>query len=192
MDRFGVAGTARASFGFYNGSTRSMRWPRPAAGAGDLRLMSDLRDLYQEVILDHGRKPRNFRRLPAATCEAKGDNPLCGDRVTVYLKVKDGIVEDVDLRGPRLRHLDGLRLADDRSAQGQDGSRGARALRPLPRLAMTGKSACHGADADDLEKLTALSGVHEFPMRVKCATLAWHTLKAALDHKQTAISTEGA
>jgi nitrogen fixation NifU-like protein len=61
--------------------------------------MSDLRELYQEVILDHSRQPRNFRKLPAATCAAKGDNPLCGDRVTVYLKVKDGIVEDVTFEG---------------------------------------------------------------------------------------------
>ncbi len=82
--------------------------------------MSDLRELYQEVILDHSRQPRNFRKLPAATCEAKGDNPLCGDRVTVYLKVKRWHRRGRHLRRPWLRHLHGLGFDDDRSSQGQD------------------------------------------------------------------------
>ena len=153
--------------------------------------MSDLRDLYQEVILDHSRQPRNFRKLPAANCEAKGDNPLCGDRVTVYLKVKDGIVEDVTFEG---RGCAISMASASMMTEVLKGKSEAEVREIFERFhdSMTGKSACHGADAGALDKLMVLSGVREYPMRVKCATLSWHTLMAALDHKQSAVSTENA
>jgi nitrogen fixation protein NifU and related proteins len=153
--------------------------------------MSDLRELYQEVILDHSRQPRNFRKLPAANCEAKGDNPLCGDRVTVYLKVKDGIVEDVTFEG---RGCAISMASASMMTEVLKGKSEAEVRELFDRFhdSMIGKSTCHGADVGALDKLMVLSGVREYPMRVKCATLSWHTLMAALDHKQTAISTEGA
>jgi nitrogen fixation protein NifU and related proteins len=151
--------------------------------------MSDLRELYQEVILDHSRQPRNFRKLPAANCEAKGDNPLCGDRVTVYLKVEDGIVKDVTFEG---RGCAISMASASMMTEVLKGKSEAEVRELFDRFhdSMTGKSACHGADAGALDKLMVLSGVREYPMRVKCATLSWHTLMAALNHKQDAISTE--
>jgi nitrogen fixation NifU-like protein len=153
--------------------------------------MSDLRELYQEVILDHSRQPRNFRRLPGATCEAKGDNPLCGDRVSVYLKVQDGVVTDVAFEG---RGCAISMASASMMTEVLKGKSEAEVRHLFDRFhdSMTGKSACHGADAGELDKLTVLSGVREYPMRVKCATLSWHTLMAALDRKQAAVSTEGA
>ena len=108
--------------------------------------MSDLRELYQEVILDHSRQPRNFRKLPAATCEAKGDNPLCGDRVTVYLKVKDGIVEDVTFEG---RGCAISMASASMMTEVLKGKTEAEVRQLFDRFhdSMTGKSACHGADA---------------------------------------------
>jgi nitrogen fixation protein NifU and related proteins len=152
--------------------------------------MSDLRELYQEVILDHSRQPRNFRKLPAANCEAKGDNPLCGDRVTVYLKVEDGIVKDVTFegRGCAISMASASLMTEVLKGKTE---KEVRWLFDRFHDSMTGKSACQGADAGALDKLTVLSGVREYPMRVKCATLSWHTLMAALDHKQAPVSTEG-
>ena len=150
--------------------------------------MSDLRDLYQEVILDHSRQPRNFRRPDHANREAKGDNPLCGDKVTVFLTVEDGKVTDVGFQGRGCAISTASASLMTEIIKGKTEEE-ARALFESFHDEMTGKSACHGAAAGELDKLTVLSGVREYPMRVKCATLSWHTLIAALDKTQT-VSTE--
>jgi nitrogen fixation NifU-like protein len=152
--------------------------------------MSDLRDLYQEVILDHSKQPRNFRRPERANREAKGDNPLCGDKVTVFLTVEDGKVTDVGFqgRGCAISMASASLMTD--IVKGKTEAE-ARALFERFHDEMTGRSACHGAAAGELDKLTVLSGVREYPMRVKCATLSWHTLMAALNKRQENVSTEG-
>ncbi len=150
--------------------------------------MSELRDLYQEVILDHYRRPRNFGKSPLCNRQADGHNPLCGDKLTVYLLVEDGTVEEVTFEGAgcaisvasasiMTEMLKGLSVAD------------ARALFERFQGAMTGSG--DGVESlEDLDKLTVLSGVREFPVRVKCATLAWHTFKAALDDRHDTVVTE--
>ena len=152
--------------------------------------MSDLRELYQEVILDHSRQPRNFRRPTGANREARGDNPLCGDKVTVFLTVEDGKVIDVGFqgRGCAISMASASLMTD--IVKGKTEAE-ARALFERFHDEMTGRSACHGAAAGELDKLTVLSGVREYPMRVKCATLSWHTLMAALNKRQENVSTEG-
>ena len=150
--------------------------------------MSELRDLYQEVILDHYRRPRNFGKSPLCNRQANGHNPLCGDKLTVYLLVEDGTVEEVTFEGAgcaisvasaslMTEMLKGLSVAD------------ARALFERFQGAMTG-SDDGGESLEDLDKLAVLSGVKEFPVRVKCATLAWHTFKAALDDSHETVVTE--
>ena len=150
--------------------------------------MSELRDLYQEVILDHYRRPRNFGKSPLCNRQADGHNPLCGDKLTVYLLVEDGTVEEVTFEGAgcaisvasaslMTEMLKGLSVAD------------ARALFERFQGAITDSN--DGAESlEDLDKLAVLSGVKEFPVRVKCATLAWHTFKAALDDRHDTVVTE--
>ena len=151
--------------------------------------MDDLRELYQEVILDHGKNPRNFRQPDCPTCFAHGNNPMCGDKLTVFLTVgRDGIIEDAAFEGRgcaismasasmMTEILKGKSVADAKSLFGsfhamctQDGGG-------------TNGAETNGAgriDADAAERLRMLSGVRAFPMRVKCATLAWHTMNAAV------------
>lgn len=146
----------------------------------------ELRDLYQEVILDHGRKPRNHFRLEVFDASARGDNPMCGDRVEVFLKLDaEGRIEKASFLGrgcavsqasaSLLTELvPGLSRADAKAL-------GAR----LREMAKTGQ---RDESTEALSRLSALSGVHEFPSRVKCATLAWHALDAALDGVKEASS----
>lgn len=146
-------------------------------------LFDDLRDLYQEVILDHGRKPRNFRRLDKATHRARGDNPMCGDRMELFLVVDDdGAIDDAAFqgRGCAISVASGSLMTE--TIKGRSLAE-ARALGEVFRnLAKTGTCpACDPGLSEAMERLSPLSGVHEFPSRVKCATLAWHTLNAALD-----------
>ncbi len=151
--------------------------------------MSDLRELYQEVILDHSRQPRNFRRPDKANREAKGDNPLCGDKVAVFLTIEDGKVRDVGFQGRGCAISMASASLMTEIVKGKSEAE-ARALFESFHNEMTGKSACHGAAAGELDKLTVLSGVREYPMRVKCATLSWHTLVAALNNVREGVSTE--
>jgi nitrogen fixation NifU-like protein len=152
--------------------------------------MSELRELYQEVILDHSRQPRNFRRPPDANREARGDNPLCGDKVTVFLTLADGRVTDVGFEGRGCAISVASASLMTEVVKGKTEAE-ARALFERFHDEMTGRSMCHGAAAGELDKLTVLSGVREYPMRVKCATLSWHTLMAALDDRHKGVSTEG-
>jgi nitrogen fixation protein NifU and related proteins len=147
--------------------------------------MSDLNDLYQEVILDHNRRPRNFHKLADASHQAEGYNPLCGDRLTLYLKLEGDRISDAAFEGA------GCAISKASASMMTDAIKGqtvpdARALFERFHRMVTTPS---DQRVDDLGKLSALAGVREFPVRVKCASLAWHTFKAALDGKQKA-STE--
>jgi nitrogen fixation NifU-like protein len=153
--------------------------------------MSDLRELYQEVILDHNKSPRNFRELPGADRRAHGDNPLCGDVVTVYVGLDDETLREVTFQGS------GCAISQASASMMTDAVRGksvaeARALAQTFRTLLTedGGPGAVAPDADALGKLAVFTGVKEYPMRVKCATLPWHTLAAALEHKQEIVSTE--
>jgi nitrogen fixation NifU-like protein len=153
-------------------------------------LFGDLRDLYQDVILDHGRKPRNFRRLDDATLTSRGDNPMCGDRMELFLKTApDGAIEDAAFQGRGCAISMASASLMTETVKGKTPTQARAMGETFRQLAMTGTCPDCGADiAEDVERLTPLSGVHEFPSRVKCATLAWHTLNAALDGAKEASS----
>jgi nitrogen fixation NifU-like protein len=145
--------------------------------------MNDLRELYQEVILDHSKKPRHFREMPEANRHADGHNPLCGDRVTVYLHLADDVVEDVSFKGV------GCSISTASASMMADALRGktvAEVKTLFDRFhELVTSDPSHAAEnvdaASELGKLAVFSGVCEFPMRVKCASLPWHTMKAALE-----------
>ncbi|HUY69346.1 MAG TPA: SUF system NifU family Fe-S cluster assembly protein [Alphaproteobacteria bacterium] len=153
-------------------------------------LDSDLRDLYQDLILDHGKHPRNFRVLPQANREALGHNPLCGDRLTLYLTVgADGIIKDAAFQGS------GCAISVASASMMTEMLKG-RTIEEAQKLFAYLHASCTGLEADaaviaedDRGRLQALAGVRHYPMRVKCATLAWHTLQAALKNEQK-VSTE--
>ncbi len=153
-------------------------------------LFGDLRDLYQDVILDHGRKPRNFRRLDDATLTSRGDNPMCGDRMELFLKTApDGAILDAAFQGRGCAISMASASLMTETVKGKSPGQARRMGDAFRGLAMTGTCPdCGEALADDMERLAPLSGVHEFPSRVKCATLAWHTLNAALDGAKEASS----
>ena len=148
----------------------------------------DLRDLYQDVILDHGRSPRNFRRPEDHNRHAEGDNPMCGDRLSVYLKIDDhGIVQDAAFEGR------GCAISVASASIMTEMVRGhpedvARALFDSFHRMVTGDDDAPGENGVDLDRLVVMSGVRNFPVRVKCATLAWHTMAAAMDGKDTATT----
>lgn len=151
--------------------------------------MSDLMDLYQELILDHNKKPRNFGALESASHHADGDNPLCGDEIHLELSLKDDRVEDVAFQGA------GCAISTASASLMTDAIRGKtlqeiHALSAAVRKMLKGEEPENAANLPDLGKLEALSGIRAYPMRVKCATLAWHTLEAALEHPGNVVSTE--
>jgi len=148
--------------------------------------MSDLRDLYQEVILDHYRKPRNFRSLADANRKAEGFNPLCGDRLTLYVKLKDGVIADATFEGSGCSISTASASLLTESIKGKT-EHEAEMLFQSFRDVVTGSGETPNVD---LGKLDVLAGVREFPVRVKCATLAWHTLRAALASQKEPVSTE--
>ncbi len=140
--------------------------------------MNDLRDLYQEVILDHNRRPRNFGPLPAANRRAEGNNPLCGDRVTVHLEVADGRIRDVAFEGAGCAISTASASLMTETLKGRTLEEARALFHGFHELVTRGTV----PEADGgLDRLAVFSGVREFPMRVKCATLAWHAAMAALD-----------
>jgi nitrogen fixation protein NifU and related proteins len=167
-------------------------------------MSNDLRELYQEVILDHSKRPRNFGPLPDANREVDGRNPLCGDKTTIFLKVEEGVVKDAHFVGA------GCSISMASASMMTEAVKGhtlveAEALFKRFHELITGNPAAAGArgeseaeareDAEaavELGKLAVFSGVCEYPARVKCAALAWHTLKAALaeGHAPAPVSTE--
>jgi nitrogen fixation NifU-like protein len=148
--------------------------------------MSDLRDLYQQVILDHNRKPRNFRKIADANRTAEGYNPLCGDRITVEATVEDGIVKDAAFQGTGCAISKAAASMMTASVIGKP-EREVDALFQRVHAMLTG---ANGAAAKELGKLAVFAGVREFPSRIKCATLAWHTIQAALHGAAEPVSTE--
>ena len=145
----------------------------------------DLNDLYQEVILDHNRRPRNFRRIEPASHHAEGYNPLCGDRFTVFMQITGDRIEDVAFEGSGCAiSKASASLMTDR-LKGSTVAEARDLFERFHRMVTTPPD----RDVEDLGKLSALAGVREFPVRVKCASLAWHTLKAAMD-RQDKTSTE--
>ena len=146
--------------------------------------MSELRDLYQQVILDHNRKPRNFRRIANANRTAEGYNPLCGDRITLELTVEDGVVKDAAFQGA------GCAISTA-SASMMTSSVIGKSERAVDALFQGVHAMLTGANGAAVEgKLGVFAGVREFPSRIKCATLAWHTLQAALHGAAEPVSTE--
>lgn len=151
-------------------------------------MSSDLRDLYQEMILDHGKRPRNFRELPGATGKAEGYNPLCGDRETVFVRVVGDTLKDLSFQGS------GCAISTASASMMTERLKGktrkeAEALFTRFHDLITGESES-GAGGPDLEKLTVFSGVREYPVRIKCATLPWHTMRAAMNGNGQIVSTE--
>jgi nitrogen fixation NifU-like protein len=155
-------------------------------------MFDDLRDLYQEVILDHGRKPRNFRRLEDADRHAKGDNPMCGDRMELWVKLaEDGAIADAGFQGRGCAISMASASLMTETVRGKTQAEAKELGEKFRSLAMTGTCPdCGTAIADEMERLQVLGGVSEYPSRVKCATLAWHTLNNALDQKQEAARSE--
>ena len=150
--------------------------------------MSDLRELYQSVILDHNKAPRNFRRPAAANRSAEGHNPLCGDQLSVFLTVEDGVVKDAAFEGS------GCAISTASASLMTEGVKGRRVeeidklFEGFHRLVTSDPSS--PAVDEGLGKLAVFGGVREFPVRVKCATLAWHTLRAALYGSAAPATTE--
>jgi nitrogen fixation NifU-like protein len=146
----------------------------------------DLKDLYHEIIVDHNRRPRNFRRIDNATQVAEGYNPLCGDKLKLYLVIENGLISDVAFEGSGCAiSMASASLLTER-LKGK-GAEEAETLFGEMHELLTGRD--DSADMDKLGKLAALAGVRAYPSRVKCATLSWHTLHAAL-HEQDQVTTE--
>ena len=147
---------------------------------------TSLSDLYQEVILDHSRHPRNFGPAEQANRSARGNNPLCGDRVTVHLKIEDDVIEDArfEARGCAISLASASMMTE--MIKGKSEAE-ARDLFERFQALVTGEP---GAEEAGLDGLTALAGVKDFPTRIKCATLAWHAMSAALDGTDDNVKTE--
>ena len=150
--------------------------------------MSDLRELYQEVILDHNRRPRNFRAIEAANRHAEGDNPLCGDRLSLYLKVEDDVIKDVSFLGS------GCAISKASASMMTDSVKGKTLVEARDMFDQFHQMVTGAADPlahqEQLGKLAVFEGVRQYPARVKCASLAWHTLRAAVDSRDEVVSTE--
>ena len=146
--------------------------------------MHELGDLYQEIILDHYKKPRNAGLLEQPTCSAQGDNPLCGDKISVAVKTKGDVLEDIRWKGAGCAISTASASLMSEAIKGKS-TQDIDALFHKFHDMVTGKGG-----PDGLDKLEVFSGVSEYPVRVKCASLAWHTLMAALEGKIDTISTE--
>jgi nitrogen fixation NifU-like protein len=148
--------------------------------------MSDeLQSLYQEVILDHNRRPRNFRAIEPGL-KAEGYNPLCGDRLTVYLRIADGRIEDASFQGSGCAISKASASVMTESVKGKTIAEAERLFERFHQM-ITGEL---DAEAGDLGKLAVFAGVRQFPVRVKCASLAWHTLRSAMGARDEVVTTE--
>jgi nitrogen fixation NifU-like protein len=149
--------------------------------------MTDLQDLYQELILDHGRRPRNLRPLAGPSRSAEGYNPLCGDKVKVYVKLDGDTVSDISFEGAGCAISTASASIMTETLKGKTRAEAEELFQTFHDL-VTGQKA--QLEAPELGKLAVFSGVSEFPIRVKCATLSWHTFRAALNGADEVISTE--
>ena len=149
--------------------------------------MSDLRALYQEIILEHNKNPRNFRKMPEATRMVEGYNPLCGDHYTLYLKIVNDTIVDISFEGSGCAISKASASVMTTLLKGRTKNEAEKTFERFHSL-VTGE--LKDVSFETLGKLGAFAGVSEFPARVKCASLPWHTLQGALDSKNTPISTE--
>lgn len=149
-------------------------------------MMAELEELYQEVILDHNKSPRNFRVIENADRKAEGFNPLCGDHVTVYLRLRDGLIEDISFQGSGCAISTASASMMTAELKGKRDCDAEELFDKVHKM-LTGDGVSGG---QSLGKLTVLSGVSKFPARVKCASLAWHTMNSALKGGSEVASTE--
>lgn len=149
--------------------------------------MSDLRELYQQVILDHNKNPRNFHEMADATRRVDGYNPLCGDHYTVFVRMEGDKIEEVSFTGSGCAISKASASVMSSTVKGKSKDEAGSLFDTFHRL-VTGDTS--GLSATELGRLAAFSGVSEFPARVKCATLAWHTLKSALEGREEKVTTE--
>ena len=149
--------------------------------------MSGLSDLYQEILLEHNSKPRNFRKVDEANQTSEGYNPLCGDQITLYLKVVDGVIDDVGFQGSGCAISRASASMMTQSIKGQSVERAQGIFDAFHHMITEPGSEL---DYDTLGDLETLSGINEYPTRIKCAVLAWHTMKAALTGDNESITTE--
>ena len=150
--------------------------------------MSDLRDLYQQMILDHNRNPRNYHELPNATKRVDGYNPLCGDHYTVFIELDGDVIKDVGFTGNGCAISKSSASVMTASVKGKRTEEAEKLFNTFHKLVTTGEPS--ELSEAELGRLAAFSGVSEFPARVKCATLAWHTLHSALQDEQEVVTTE--
>ena len=151
-------------------------------------MLSDLDDLYQQVILDHGRKPRNFHAIDGADAHAEGYNPLCGDRVTIYIKRDNGHITDAAFTGKGCAICTASASMMTQTLKGRTVEEARRSFDEFHHMLTDESFTPQRIEA--LGKLAVFAGVKKYPIRVKCATLPWHTFKAALDHRAEPVSTE--
>lgn len=152
--------------------------------------MADLRELYQEVILDHGRRPRNFRSLEQPSCSVEGYNPLCGDHFTVHLEMDGDRVKEVAFEGAGCAISTASASLMTQAMQGKTRAEAEILFKKFHSLVMGEATDESLPEEPRLGKLEVLAGVKDFPTRVKCATLAWHTFHAALENRTEAVTTE--
>ncbi len=150
--------------------------------------MSDLQELYQDMVIDHNNRPRNFRKLEGANREVDGYNPLCGDRITLYVNLDGDRIADVGFQGSGCAISRASASMMTESVKGKDVAEAQKIFEAFRRMITRGPD--EDFDADVVGDLEILSGVSEFPARVKCATLSWHTLRSALEGEDEAVSTE--
>ena len=149
--------------------------------------MTGISELYQEILLEHNNKPRNFRKVDEPSETAEGYNPLCGDQITLYLKMEDGVISDVGFQGSGCAISKASASMMTQSVKGRTLEQAAQVSDAF-RLMMTDPEA--DLDYDTLGDLESLSGVVEYPSRIKCAVLAWHTLRAAMEGRGESVTTE--
>jgi nitrogen fixation NifU-like protein len=140
--------------------------------------MNPIDELYQEVILDHQKNPRNYARLDGANRHAEGANPLCGDHVTVYLRVENDVIADISFEGEGCAIAKASASMMTAAVKGKSLAEASETFRQFHQMVTGGQDPCF--DLESLGRLAAFSGVSAFPVRVKCASLAWHTLQAAM------------
>ncbi len=149
--------------------------------------MDELRELYQQVILDHNKNPKNFGKIAAANRTAEGYNPLCGDRIDLFLHVEDDVIKDISFQGNGCAISKSSASVMTTVLKGKPVAEAEQLFRKFQKL-ITGEA--EAFDMDELGKLAIFAGVREFPLRVKCAGLAWHTMVAALKNESRPVSTE--
>ena len=147
-------------------------------------MSDDLSELYQQVILDHSRKPRHFHALPGANRSAEGKNPFCGDNYTVFIKLEGGVIQDISFQGSGCAISKASASLMTERLKGRTVAEARDCFAQFQQMLATGH-----ADEEKMGSLCALGGVHKFPMRVKCAVLSWHAMLAGL-HGQPLVSTE--